>query len=42
MELGVDREDIELSVYDVLINDKPIDEVVKKTNIKNLIFAHQI
>lgn len=34
--IGVDREDIELSVYDVLINDKPIDEVVKKTNIKNL------
>lgn len=34
--IGVDGEDIELSVYDVLINDKPIDEVVKKTNIKNL------
>lgn len=34
--IGVDREDIELSVYDVLINDKPIDDVVKKTNIKNL------
>lgn len=34
--IGVDREDIELSVYDVLINDKQIDEVVKKTNIKNL------
>ena len=34
--LGVDREDIELSVYDMLINDVSVEEVVKKTNIKNL------
>lgn len=34
--VGVDRDDIELSVYDILINDVEIKEVVKKTNIKNL------
>ena len=34
--IGVDREDIELSVYDVLINDAQMNDVVKKTNIKNL------
>ena len=34
--VGVDREEIELSVYDILINDVNIEEVVKKTNIKNL------
>ena len=34
--IGVDREDIELSVYDVLINDVQMNNVVKKTNIKNL------
>ena len=34
--VGVDREDIEQSVYDILINDVSINDVVKKTNIKNL------
>ena len=34
--VGIDREDIELSVYDILINDVEISQVVKKTNIKNL------
>lgn len=34
--VGINREEIELSVYDVLINDITIEEVVKKTNIKNL------
>ena len=34
--VGVDREEIELSVYDILINDSSVDDVVKKTNIKNL------
>ena len=34
--VGVDREEIELSVYDVLINDTKIENVVIKTEIKNL------
>ena len=34
--VGIDREDIEQSVYDILINDVSISNVVKKTNIKNL------
>ena len=34
--VGVGREDIELSIYDVLINDTEIPNVVKKTNVKNL------
>ena len=34
--VGIDRDEIELSVYDILINDVQIEEVVKKTNIKNL------
>ena len=34
--VGIDRDEIELSVYDILINDAQIEEVVKKTNIKNL------
>lgn len=34
--VGIDRDDIELSVYDILINDIEIKQVVKKTNIKNL------
>ena len=34
--VGVGREDIELSIYDVLINDTEIPDVVKKTNVKNL------
>lgn len=33
--VGIDKE-IEESVYDLLINDTEIDNVVKKTNIKNL------
>ena len=34
--VGIDREDIDQSVYDILINDATINDVVKKTNIKNL------
>ena len=34
--VGIDRDEIELSVYDILINDNTLEEVVKKTNIKNL------
>ena len=34
--VGVDREEIELSTYDILINESTFEEVVKKTNIKNL------
>ncbi len=34
--VGIDREDIEQSVYDILINDVSINDVVKKTNVKNL------
>ena len=34
--VGIDRDNIELSVYDILINEIEVDEVVKKTNIKNL------
>lgn len=34
--VGVGREDIELSIYDVLIDDTEIPDVVKKTNVKNL------
>ena len=34
--VGVGREDIELSIYDVLINDTEIPDVVKKTNVKKL------
>ena len=34
--VGIDRDDIELSVYDILINDISVEKVVKKTNIKNL------
>ena len=34
--VGIDRDNIEVSVYDILINEIEVDEVVKKTNIKNL------
>ena len=34
--LGIDRDDIELSIYDILIDEVEFDNVVKKTNIKNL------
>ena len=34
--VGIDRDDIELSIYDVLIDEIEFDNVVKKTNIKNL------
>lgn len=34
--VGIDRDEIELSVYDILIDDTKTSEVVKKTNIKNL------
>ena len=34
--VGVDREEIELSTYDILINESIFEDVVKKTNIKNL------
>ena len=33
--LGVDK-DVEESIYDILVNDTEVQEVVKKTNIKNL------
>ena len=34
--VGIDRDEIDLSVYDILINDSTLEEIVKKTNIKNL------
>ena len=34
--VGIDRDEIDLSVYDILINDVQAEDVVKKTNIKNL------
>ena len=34
--VGIDRDDIELSIYDVLIDEIEFNNVVKKTNIKNL------
>ena len=34
--MGVDRDNIEVSVYDILINDIQVENVVQKTNIKNL------
>ena len=34
--MGIDRDDIELSIYDILIDEVEFDNVVKKTNIKNL------
>ena len=34
--VGIDREDIELSTYDILINENELKDIVKKTNIKNL------
>ena len=34
--VGIDRNDVELSVYDILINEIEVNNVVKKTNIKNL------
>ena len=34
--VGIDREEIEVSVYDALINDVSIEDIVKKTNVKNL------
>ena len=34
--VGVDREEIELSTYDILINESTFENVVKKTNIKSL------
>lgn len=34
--VGIDRDDIELSIYDVLIDEIEFDNVVKKTNVKNL------
>ena len=34
--VGVDRDDIELSIYDILINEEEVEDVVKKTSIKNL------
>lgn len=34
--VGVDRDNIEVSVYDILINDVQVENVVQKTNIKNL------
>ena len=34
--VGIDRDDIELSIYDILIDEVEFNNVVKKTNIKNL------
>ena len=34
--VGIDRDDIELSIYDILIDEVEFEKVVKKTNIKNL------
>ena len=34
--VGIDRDEIEISVYDTLINDIQIEQIVKKTKIKNL------
>ena len=34
--VGIDRNDVELSVYDILINEIEVNDIVKKTNIKNL------
>lgn len=34
--VGLDRDDIELSIYDILIDEVEFDNVVKKTNIKKL------
>ena len=34
--VGVDRDEIELSTYDILINESTFEDVVKKTNVKNL------
>ena len=34
--VGIDRDDIELSIYDILIDEVEFENVVKKTNIKNL------
>ena len=34
--VGIDRDEIDLSVYDILINDSTLEKVVKKTNVKNL------
>ena len=34
--VGIDRDDIELSIYDILIDEVEFKNVVKKTNIKNL------
>ena len=34
--VGIDRDEIELSTYDILINEVQMQNVVKKTNIKNL------
>ena len=34
--VGIDRDEIELSVYDILIDEIQVQNIVKKTNIKNL------
>ena len=34
--VGIDRDDIELSIYDILIEEVEFNDVVKKTNVKNL------
>ena len=34
--VGIDRDDIELSIYDILIEEVEFKDVVKKTNVKNL------
>ena len=34
--VGVDKSDLEISSYDVLINDTPVNEAIIKTEFKNL------
>jgi len=34
--LGIDKSKVEKSIYDMLINDATIDEVIRKTDIQNL------
>ena len=35
--LDVESDDLEFSVYDVIINGRPIEETIHKTEIKNLV-----
>lgn len=37
--LGVDREQVEVSIYDVLLGDKTLDDVIEATSVRNLFVA---